>query len=447
MPHGPVLENYYVAASVKMRQYHVTGYGPSDVDIPGQAIVEWRYVRKDATVNNPKRPDGSRPVSAYSMDQILVQNAVRRIAQVNPVTIKPGSWGWYTKSSTRAYVLPLANLPAEFVLSRQEWLPSVRRRTNTDALARTRFLNKLADASGKDKVQLGVMAGEARETIGMAHELARGLVTGIRKTASSVGQSPTLVSRALDSIRRYGVKETARRLLHGDVAALERTVQAWLVYQFGLKPLAYDLYDSSVYLQTELLKTDNYLTVAVRSGSEEVWDDTERLVNYGTNDATYAIDGLVRKTCKVDFSCKYEIPTTTTLTQDLGLYNPALVAWELIRFSWMVDYAIGIGDWLRSTMAAQDTRPLEGTRSETLVGTLLSWRDAAPGSAWPTGPLGDPPLVLIRRFNRTVLNNGVMPSFLPGVKLHLGLNQLANSLAALTVTVGARQSGGPWHLK
>ena len=98
-------------------------------------------------------------------------------------------------------------------------------------------------------------------------------------------------------------------------------------------------------------------------------------------------------------------------------------------------------------MAAQDTRPLEGTRSETLVGTLLSWRDAAPGSAWPTGPLGDPPLVLIRRFNRTVLNHGVMPSFLPGVKLHLGLNQLANSLAALTVLVGARQSGGPWHLK
>ena len=48
MPHGPVLENYYVAASVKTRQYHVTGYGPADVDIPGQAIVEWRYVRKDA---------------------------------------------------------------------------------------------------------------------------------------------------------------------------------------------------------------------------------------------------------------------------------------------------------------------------------------------------------------------------------------------------------------
>ena len=131
------------------------------------------------------------------------------------------------------------------------------------------------------------------------------------------------------------------------------------------------------------------------------------------------------------------------------MYNPAVVAWELARFSWMVDYVVDIGGWLNSMMAAQNTRFVEGTKSVIQRTGLVEFRDVSQPPVVPIqsdlDPLGA--LLQVEDFQRTVLNHGVMPSFLPGIRNKMNLDRLANSMAALTTLVGARSSGGPWHLK
>ena len=415
---------------------------------PHAVLLSRNILQMPATVVNEKRPDGTYPRSPYWTKRVLVTNVQPEVHQAHPVDYwTSGYWGPYVIGATLS-----TTMPVEFHLGFDSIaghvLPSSLVRLNVEALARTRFLNKLADASGKDQVQLGVAAGEMRETIGMASDLAVGLVKGIRATARAVNQAPATVAKALDSIRRYGVPEAARRVMHGDVALLERTVQSWLVYQFGLKPLVYDLYDASVWAQAQLV-AGCPLLIDIKGGAAADEQATVRHTRPWVDGAVWSLWGVYQQHCGVHFSCSYEIPTNPSISQQLGIYNPAAVAWELLRFSWMVDYALDMGNWLRSTMAADGTTFLEGTKSTILRASLLRVVDET------TAELGDAlaitsvktPLVQVEHFDRSMLSHGVMPSLLPGVKNKMGLTQLANSLAALTTLVGARQSGGPWHLR
>ena len=230
---------------------------------------------------------------------------------------------------------------------------------------------------------------------------------------------------------------------------LERIVEGWLVVQFGLKPLCYDIYDGTVWLshaqQAETLR----LTVKVRGGASSEQDVQTRSCRFGGNGATYDIDAVVRQSVGVHYACDYEIPTKATIPEQLGLYNPASIAWELARFSWMVDYVVDIGGWLNSMMAAQNTRFVEGTKSVIQRAGLVEFRDVSQPPVVPIqGDLDSlGALLQVEDFQRTVLNHGVMPSFLPGIRNKMNLDRLANSMAALTTLVGARSSGGPWHLK
>ena len=100
-------------------------------------------------------------------------------------------------------------------------------------------------------------------------------------------------------------------------------------------------------------------------------------------------------------------------------------------------------------MAAQNTRFVEGTKSVIQRAGLVEFRDVSQPPVVPIqGDLDSlGALLQVEDFQRTVLNHGVMPSFLPGIRNKMNLDRLANSIAALTVLVGARSSGGPWHLK
>lgn len=443
MSHPARYSNDYTLGNVRIHTVHTSGgWDPGWQSLGNLDCLSWTLIREDETVVNDRRPDGTWPVSPFSADRVIVQKKPSKLSEANTFPY----WGMYMKESSSAYTLFMDPLAGMAVFDTPPWRVPTLLRANADALARTEFLNKLGDISGKDKVQLGVMLGEVRETIGMAHELSTALISGIRSVAKTVNRSPQQVSKILDSVRKLGIRETANRLLKGDTQALERMVQAWLVVQFGIKPLAYDVYDASVYMQAELAKTDNYLTVAVRAGAEDVAEEEVHVSGIGFNGNTFDLYHTIRYSARYHYACQYDIPTTTTLAEDLGLYNPAVIAWELLRFSWLIDYVVGIGDWLRSSMAAQHTKFLEGTQSVVLETMLLSWRAVGVTGVEMQG-LGSAPLVNLKQFKRTVLNHGVMPSLLPGVKVHLGLSQLANSLAALTTLVGARQSGGSWHLK
>ena len=416
-----------------------------------ECLLSRTYVDIPATVVNVKREDGSYPVSAYHMHRLVVKTSGKPLHNVEKIDYyETGYWGWYTSDSTASpefpsdLMVPSGKDAAEFIL------PGVIMTTNVDARARVKFLSKLADASGKDQVQLGAALGEIRETIGMTADLAQGITSGVRSIARNLSQAPTTVARALDSLRRYGKKETASRVLHGDVRLLERIVEGWLVVQFGIKPLLHDIYDGTVWAQAAATKGENPLRVHIRGGAEDTATDVELLhTQNNVNAATYWLAGLYAQSVKVSYACDYYIPTNPSVTQQLGLYNPISVGWEVARFSWMVDYVVDIGGWLRSMMAADQCSFLEGTKSVVRRSGLTDVIDVTSryDSVLRLPMKPGKPLVSADFFDRTVLAHGVMPPLLPGMKSKLNLHRLANSLAALTTLVGARQSGGPWHLR
>lgn len=444
MPHAPINDLKTSLRSLNYDSIHVTGYTEHREGAGWVELGTLQYLAMPETVINPKRPDGTRPVSNYWIKRQFVVLPRLKVKQGVPPY---SSWLYRTEGGSCPYSQDLIGTNPTWNASKL--LPSWLVVQNVDALARTKFLTKLGERSGKDQVQLGAAAGEVRETIGMASDLGEGIVKGIRSIARNVSQSPKLVAKSLDLIREVGVREAANRVLRGDVRLLERIVEGWLVVQFGLKPLCYDIYDGTVWLshaqQAETLR----LTVKVRGGASSEQDVQIRSCRFGDNGATYDVDAVVRQSVGVHYACDYEIPTKATIPEQLGLYNPATIAWELARFSWMVDYVVDIGGWLNSMMAAQNTRFVEGTKSVIQRAGLVEFRDVSQPPVVPIqGDLDSlGALLQVEDFQRTVLNHGVMPSFLPGIRNKMDLTRLANSMAALTTLVGARSSGGPWHLK
>ena len=444
MPHAPINNLQTSLRSLNFDSIHVTGYTAHYEGASWTELGTIKYLAMPETVVNQVRPDGTRPVSNYWTKRQL---AVLPRLKVKQGTPPYSSWLYRTDGASCPYTQDLIGNDPTW--NAGKLLPSWLVVQNVDALARTKFLSKLSERSGKDQVQLGAAAGEVRETINMAANLGEGIVTGIRSIARNVSQSPKLVAKSLDLIREVGIREAANRVLRGDVRLLEQIIEGWLVVQFGLKPLCYDIYDSTVWLSHAQQAGSLRLTVKVKGGASSEQDVQIRSCRFGGNSCTYDVDAVVRQSVGVHYACDYEIPTKATIPEQLGLYNPASVAWELARFSWMVDYVVDIGGWLNSMMAAQNTRFVEGTKSVIKRTGLVEFRDVS-----------QPPVVSIQSdldalgailqvddFERTVLNHGVMPSFLPGIRNKMDLNRLANSMAALTVLVGARSSGGPWHLK
>lgn len=267
MPHPPISIN-----NVTPKETHVIlspSWSPGSLNHHyGNEIYSMNGRVEPASTSNPVRKDGTRAPSAYH---------IHRVAIANPNT--PGSssptGGWFAHHTNNPPRLAqLGPSPAvadvmNYILD--GW-------TNVDARARTTFLKKLADRAGKDQVQLGVAAGEIRETYGMAADLADGLVKGVVGIATSVRRPPQSIANALYVLRREGRASALKQLGSSDVQLLERIVNSWLVVQFGLKPLAHDIFDASVWLQAAQLEESLSLTATLKGGASEE-TTFERMLN------------------------------------------------------------------------------------------------------------------------------------------------------------------------
>lgn len=397
-------------------------------------IAELLFRAEPASTSNPIRSDGTRAPSEYWIKRLYVQNPSARVETI------PTS-GWFAHNSTTCRLAQFSGGLAEDFHKGVLYLAD----QNTDARARTTFLNKLADASGKDQVSLGVIAGEFRETAGLAADLATGIVKGVRDIARTHKRPPESIANALYVLGREGKAAALKQLGSSDNTLLQGVVSSWLVYQFGLKPLAYDIQDGVDYLAAQQAKPDGLqLTALLRGGASEVYEYTRLLNQSGHNGSVVRLTGNFVQKTSVNYAGVYKIPTQAPTQIALGLYNPALVLWELLRFTWMVDYVIDIGGWIRSFMAAQGTSFVEGSRSWTRKAYLDGlYSENLSYGITKVDPAKVEMMISSEWFERTVVGSGgVMPSFLPGMKNKLNLDRLANSIAAITTLVGSRARYG-----
>ncbi len=200
--------------------------------------------------------------------------------------------------------------------------------------------NKLSDQIRGHTFNLGVAVGQGRETLDLAvatvHRF-RGSIRALKKGDISsavryLGLASAHVRSVSKPIRRRAA--THRRLDMHDVSA------AWLELQYGWRPLIQDVYEASkAYERVSSPPRRTKISASItKSGSLSIpYNDSYPWVYYST-EASQTISKKITMYVVEDVS----------LSQSLGLVDPVSVAWELVPFSFVVDWFIPIGSYFES---------------------------------------------------------------------------------------------------
>lgn len=227
---------------------------------------------------------------------------------------------------------------------------------------RNRNLKKIADRS----LDLAVLLGEGKESVTLATDLVEKLVR-LAREARRLRKSPRgLFSTFVGSAADFA-----------------------LAFNLGIKPLVqdaravWDILSGATALGNPLVE----LRVQSRIVEEGVFDSPQ-----GTLTGT-------RKAVETIFY-KIENPLVH-LAQQLGLTNPFASAWELIPFSFLIDWVLSVGQALERLSALDGVAITECWRTEYLEGSLLptsgsilparltrDWQDMTPPDhpAWALHP-------------------------------------------------------------
>lgn len=180
---------------------------------------------------------------------------------------------------------------------------------------------KLARKILDSDIDLAVLAGEFRETVGMFGDIAERLYQARR------------------SAGRGDLRGVAKAL---SMRNSKDWANAWLMANYGIRPFVNDLFGAVKALEKGLQKERYHVESATSK-----WQDNKTSVTGAVNSA----GGLLTTTWNVKMDvtarAKYSVVDGRFATlASLGLVNPYSLGWELTKLSFVVDWAIGVGAWL-----------------------------------------------------------------------------------------------------
>ncbi len=198
--------------------------------------------------------------------------------------------------------------------------------TRTVDAARSKFIGELGPAS-----EMLVNLAERRQALEMIAKRSLQLLrfsNAIRK------------GRFKEAARILGVTRDKRYLSLSKGKRLRREAKAfssnWLEFHFGWSPLIHDIGSAVDLLQSPVPKA----LVRGKRTTFDTWSYTQTGSSYQLYALhTYKINALVQAEVQVE-------NTNLWLANRLGLINPATVAWDLVPFSFVVDWFIPVSDFL-----------------------------------------------------------------------------------------------------
>lgn len=203
--------------------------------------------------------------------------------------------------------------------------------------------NMLLDKLDNQTYDLGAILAESAET--SKYIASRGLQVAKFATSLLSGNIPgalRAVGLSPDKIRRRVKK--ARREGRGMHAASSLSA-AWLEYNFAIRPLVGDIsVASSLYSNpNEVLRKIN---LTVTASKKVALNDTRYDIYNEGSRLHYNVQANRR------MSVTYSVVDAEQVADKaLGLNAPLASAWELVPFSWVIDYVVNIGDFLRLSNA------------------------------------------------------------------------------------------------
>lgn len=174
----------------------------------------------------------------------------------------------------------------------------------------------------------GTFLGEIRETLGLIQ-----------------GRSQSLLNQVIGFHKK---QSRARQHLWRDPRRLsKRLSQNWLEAVFGWAPLIQDVNDLYAVLQKKFSESTR---IAVRASAKSDKMGSAQSVHYGINFEKTKLTQSVLSRVRISYTGEVEpiVQTNADLASQLGLFPDTVVltAWQLLPYSFLIDYFSNIGDLL-----------------------------------------------------------------------------------------------------
>lgn len=227
------------------------------------------------------------------------------------------SYVWYSQSSYWAGLPPAPSNPYT-------------------AAEQNALINKLYGTVKGSDFNLAVSAAQLNQTIGM------------------FGACATKIFRAYSAARKGNFSAAAVALTGRERGPRNKVASNWLELQYGWLPLLSDVHDGAEWLAATLHRQPP-MKVRVRK--------TYKAFGEQAPNAPFRF-GSIEREVRAQILATIEPKDALSLTQSSGLTDPFSVAWELVPYSFVIDWFLPLGDFLQ---AASATRSLKGTFQTTVT--------------------------------------------------------------------------------
>jgi len=256
------------------------------------------------------------------------------------------------------------------------------------------------------------------------------------RTARLVGDTAINLAKSYSLLRHGEIRRAMRQLGILPSAKEPRGSSApkkWLELQYGWKPLLSDVYGACEAL-SERTKEDWRVTARGTAKSELYREEAfaqPRDVGRG-----------VARVMRLAYTRIDALPQNEAIISlaSLGVSNPAVILWEVVPFSFVVDWFLPVGSWLESLDAllgygSAYTSTSQFTRAEWVGTSTGPYKQPSP-KATISGSYTETKRIV--KLSRAASSGVPIPRF-PSIKDPRSLGHMANGLALLTQVFGGRR--------
>lgn len=196
-------------------------------------------------------------------------------------------------------------------------------------------------------VNVAVALAERKQTAGLVSSAVKGILSFYRSV-----RDKTLFSKLLSRRRKslppdfHRLQPRVRRQLlrqrEGLLESRSRDLaDAWLQFSFGMKPLYGDI---NAAVEETIRSCSEGVTMWVRTRSEHTMKSSTVAIDNGES-FVCTFDEKMQLQAKASFRIS---DTVENRAVAMGLTNPLQVAWELVPYSFVIDWILPVGDYLSS---------------------------------------------------------------------------------------------------
>lgn len=379
----------------------------------------------------------------YGNNVILYGNTMQPASTNNPkVGLFRSPSNWYTRRSR--WNVRGMDIRWEYNLNPSSWLHNYGQLLNIQGSELRQFplildtlesdlIRKLLAGLTNDDVQFNAAMAQARGTCKMVHNMATGLARGTEK----------LLLRDFPK----GPKQFKKAVLNGTSTAIRSFSGKYLEFLYGWKPLGDDIQNAFQRMDSDFQKNENSFKFSMKSRRtlRDEYAFNCDIANYWYYNGSMKQVLRRRQTSRV--SLVFEFPKW--YQENLPTVSPFGTAWELMPWSFVIDWFVPIGDWVGAMESMQWSPYFRGgcrstfQKVESTVADPTFTGNNIPG--WTIVGFDKPRLDgYAMQFDRHVIGPEDLIDIIrfPSIRAKLGLNQASQGIALLTQVFQKWFTGG-----